>query len=74
MKTRSKVLIILVLIGLVAIPALLLVGAATANQELLEDLIIDSVVSNVDGYPEIDGTVESIPDDCIKCHDKEKGS
>jgi hypothetical protein len=72
MKTR-KVLIILLLVGVMAALALLLVGAALVgaageSQELAKDLVVDWVESNVDGHPTIDDIVERIPNDCEKCH------
>jgi hypothetical protein len=76
MKTTRKVLIFLLLVGVVAAIALLLVGvavgtavgAAGGSQELLMDL----VVSNVDDHPPIDAIVEKIPDDCQECHNDQR--
>ncbi len=73
MKTARKVLIILLLVGVVAALALLLVGAALVgaageNQEVLKDMVVDLVESNVDGHPTIDTIVERFPNDCEKCH------
>jgi hypothetical protein len=65
MKT-AKVLIILTLVVVVVAFALLLVGTTSVGRELLVDL----VESNVDGHPTIDGIVESIPSDCLECHER----
>lgn len=66
MKT-AKVLIFVMLLVVVAALALLLVGATGGGRELVMDL----VVSNVDGHPTIDGIVEKIPSDCLECHRRE---
>ena len=75
MKTTRKVLIFLLLVGVVLLLACvvaaatwLLVGAAGESQELTKDLVMDLVVSNVDGHPPIDAIVEKIPNDCLGCH------
>ena len=73
MKKARKVLIILLLVGVVAALALVLIGAALVgaageSQELAKDLVMDLVESNVDGHPTIDTIVERFPNDCEKCH------
>ena len=75
MKITRKALIFLLLVGVVlllacvvAVPTLLLVGAAGDSQELSKDLVTDLVVCNVDGHPPIDAVVEKVPDDCLECH------
>ena len=75
MKTTRKALIflllasvVLLLVCVVAAPTFLLVGAAGESQELPKDLVMDLVVSNVDGHPPIDAVVETIPHDCLECH------
>lgn len=68
MKTASKILIVLLLVGVVASAALLLIAATGPGQGLLKDLVMDNVVSKVDGHPTVDAIVEKIPSDCLKCH------
>jgi len=77
MKTTRKALIFLLLVvvclllmGAVAVPALLLVGAAGDSLELSKDLVMDMVLSNVDNHPPVDAIVENIPNDCLECHNE----
>jgi hypothetical protein len=71
MNTVRRALIVLLIAGVVAIPVLLLVGVLGGNQEFVREFVVDTVVSNVDGHPEIDTIVEKVPNDCLQCHDKE---
>ena len=64
MKRARKVLIFLLLVGVVAALALLLVVATERGREL----VMDIVASNVDGHPTLDTIVERSPNDCEKCH------
>lgn len=70
MKTARNFMIILLLVGVVVALALALVGALAENQELVKDVVVDLVVSNVDGHPDIDAIVEKVPADCQKCHEQ----
>lgn len=71
MNTARRVLIAMLLVGVVAVPVLLLVGVLVGTQGDVKDLVVDLVVSNVDGHPEIDDFVEQIPNDCLQCHNKD---
>jgi hypothetical protein len=69
MKTAKIVFIV----GLVTILVVLLVGAITANQAQVTDLVVEWVESNVDSHPTINDFVETIPSDCMLCHSSYDG-
>ena len=70
MTKARKILFVLLLVGVVASTALLLVATAGENQGWLKDLVMDQVVSKVDGHPPVDAIVEKVPNDCLKCHEE----